>query len=150
MTDSSRPWINIRSPTFLVARALAVCGRCRSSTPVIAAAVPPGHETRDEDTWEIADHHALLFHIDYLSAAVIMRLQAQGAYRRDTHWINHCRSCGAPQDDLELFCEPEGAFLPTSASSAALIELLSVDEPLEAAAAGYAIEPQFLFTTRKE
>jgi hypothetical protein len=150
MTDSSKPWINIRSPTFFVARAVAVCGRCRSPIPVIAVAVPPGHETRDEDSWEIADHHALLFHIDYLPAAVSTRLQAQGAYRCDTHWINHCESCGAPQDDLELFCEPEGAFLPTSESSAALIEIRPVDEPFEAAAAGYAIEPQFLFPADNE
>jgi hypothetical protein len=63
----------------------------------------------------------------------------QGSY-----WANHCERCGALQEDHELFCEPEGAFLPTSPAAAATIELLSVHECLEAGAAGYAIDPAFI------
>jgi len=42
----------------------------------------------------------------------------------------------AEQDDFELFCEPEGAFSPTSKEAAALIRLHEVSEPFEAEAAG--------------
>ncbi len=51
-------------------------------------------------------------------------------------------------DDHDLFCEPEGAFLPTSHARAAAIQLLRIDEPLEAAAAGYACDPQFFESAR--
>jgi hypothetical protein len=47
-------------------------------------------------------------------------------------------------DDHELFCEPEGAFLPTSESTAAAIHLVLVDEPFETSAAGYSYEPPLL------
>jgi hypothetical protein len=46
-------------------------------------------------------------------------------------------------DDHELHCEPEGAFQPSSAADAARILLFQISEPLEAAAGGYAIEPEF-------
>ncbi len=51
-------------------------------------------------------------------------------------------------DDHDLFCEPEGAFLPTSQAQAAAIQLVRIDEPLEAAAAGYACDPQFFESAR--
>jgi hypothetical protein len=47
-------------------------------------------------------------------------------------------------EDHDLFCEPDGAFLPTTAQRAAAVILERVDEALEAGAAGYACDPQFL------
>ena len=47
-------------------------------------------------------------------------------------------------EDHDLFCEPDGAFLPTTAESAAGVILERVDEALGAGAAGYACDPQFL------
>jgi hypothetical protein len=47
-------------------------------------------------------------------------------------------------EDHDLFCEPDGAFLPTTAESAAAVTLERVDEALEAGAVGYACDPQFL------
>ena len=64
---------------------------------------------------------------------------AQGSY-----WANHCEHCGSLQEDHDLFCEPEGAFLPVDAAWASAIELTRIDEPFAAAAAGYAYEPEYL------
>jgi hypothetical protein len=91
----------------------------------------------------------LLFHVNYLPDAVLRRLhQATPSYDFDPSdevscWANHCEHCGRAQDDNELFCEPEGAFLPASAAGARLIRLVAVDEPLEAGAAGFAYEPEY-------
>jgi hypothetical protein len=53
-------------------------------------------------------------------------------------------------DDQELFCEPGGAFLPTSESAAGLIDLLPIDLAFEAVAGGYAHEPSFFSARFKE
>jgi hypothetical protein len=150
--------INIRASRFIVAQTLGVCGHCRKATRLVALAVPPGHmalelddEAQDEetavDTWRIAANHALLFHVEYLPAAVRRRLrQFASSYRLSdpaAHWANHCGHCGASFDDQELFCEPGGAFLPPDESSAGSIHLERIDEAFEAVAAGYAYEPCF-------
>jgi hypothetical protein len=161
MTEAPTHSINIRSPRFLVARTVAACWRCRALTTLIAVALPPGHETLelddqapDEahavDTWQTAAQHALLFHIEFLPASVAARLQLLASLRHDGYWANHCAWCDLPQDDQALFCEPGGAFAPASESSAALIEILSVDEPFEAVVAGYAVEPHFLYAMRRK
>jgi len=112
-------------------------------------------ETQNEalavDIWCAATHHAFLFYIEFLPAVIQDRLkQFTQSYRlefsdaaHEPYWANHCERCGSLLDDHELFCEPEGAFLPTSESSAGAIHLLALDEAFEAAAAGYAYEPQF-------
>jgi hypothetical protein len=113
------------------------------------------NETQNEalavDTWCVATHHAFLFYIEFLPAVIQDRLkQFTQSYRLEfsdaaqgPYWANHCERCGSLLDDHELFCEPEGAFLPTSESSAGAIHLLALDEAFEAAAGGYAHEPQF-------
>ncbi|MDP9014492.1 MAG: hypothetical protein M3O41_17895 [Pseudomonadota bacterium] len=154
--------INIRSPSFFLARTVGTCGHCRRPTSLFALAVPPGHRTLEldhdgeaedlaSDAWLLADHCAFLFHIEFLPTAVQVRVKqltqsdrfgfsdaATGAL-----WGNHCDQCDSFLNDEELFCEPEGAFLPTSESSAGLIHLLRIDEEFEATAAGYAFEPPF-------
>jgi hypothetical protein len=163
--------INIRSPRFYIARTVSTCWHCGSPTALVALAVPPGHETLDVDdeasdetsdgetrrceyaasTWSVADHNAFLFYIDFLPAAIQDRLnQHLPSYRRGdgtlaagSYWANHCGRCGSRLDDHELFCEPEGAFLPTSESTAAAIQLATVDEAFETSAAGYSYEPQY-------
>ena len=161
MTESATHSINIRSPRFLVARTVAPCWRCSAPTTLIAVALPPGHETLeldDEasgeahavDTWQTAAQHAFLFHIEFLPNFVAAQLQPLASLRYDGYWANHCAWCDLPQDDQALFCEPEGAFAPASESSAALIEILAIDEPFEAAVAGYAVEPQFLYAMRRK
>ena len=154
--------INIRSPRFLLARTVGTCWHCRATIPLFALAVPPGHmvlepddEAQDEetavDTWRIAAVSAFLFYVEYLPAAVQNRLkQVTQSYRlgdcavvAGSHWANHCEHCGSLLDDHELFCEPDGAFLPTDESRARIIHLVPIDEAFEADAAGYAYEPDF-------
>jgi hypothetical protein len=153
---------NIRSSRYFVAETMGACGYCRASTGVLALALPPGHELLAmdadaepgqlaQDLWEGAPCNAFLFYIEHLPDAVQRRLRefssryrfAYSAATLGSYWVNHCEQCGSPLEDHDLFCEPEGAFLPTNHARAAAIKLLRIDEPLEAAAAGYAQEPEF-------
>jgi len=53
-------------------------------------------------------------------------------------------SCGALLEDHDLYCEPDGAFLPMSGDITADFELTWIAEPIEAAAGGYSCDPAFL------
>jgi hypothetical protein len=117
------------------------------------------HRKYSAAAWSVADHNAFLFYVNSLPGAVQQRISHyQPAYRlidadvtaaaataagggSGSYWANHCDRCGCQLDDHELFCEPEGAFLPTSESTAAAIHLVLVDEPFETYAAGYSYEP---------
>lgn len=152
--------INIRSSGYFIACGTVTCGRCRASTLVIGLGLPPAHETLSTnaedgesapDSWEDATCNALVFYIEYLPDAVQRQLTSfspwyrfdHGARSQESYWANHCEKCGSLLDDQEIFCEPEGPFLPTSEASAAGIQIFWIDEPIEAAAAGYALDPQF-------
>ena len=115
------------------------------------------HREHPAAAWSVADHNAILFYVDSLPAAVQKRINRyQPAYQpidtdaaaataagggSGSYWANHCEKCACQLDDDELFCEPEGAFLPTSESTAAAIHLVLVDEPFETSAAGYSYDP---------
>jgi hypothetical protein len=118
------------------------------------------HREHPAAAWSVADHNAFLFYVSSLPGALQNRInQYQRAYRpidadasaaapatgagggSGSYWANHCEQCGCQLDDQELFCEPEGAFLPTSEATAAAIHLVLVDEPFETSAAGYSYEP---------
>jgi hypothetical protein len=154
--------INVRSSSYLIARTVAACSCCHQATRLLALALPILHETLSlepnieagevaGEIWDVADCNAFLFYIEYLPDAVQRRLRLfSGTYRLGysaatlgSYWANHCEKCGSHLDDHELFCEPEGAFLPTSAAGAAVIELIRIDEGIEAATAGYACDPEF-------
>ena len=163
MSDpSERQDINVSSPRYFIARRLGACGYCRAPTQVFALAVPPGHwalemdaDAQDGavavDTWRLATHSAFLFYVEYLPDVIHRRLKRFTQYYRFGHsdaamgfyWANHCERCGCLLDDHDLFCEPDGAFVPTRASTARLIHLLPMNEEIEVLAAGYAYEPQF-------
>ena len=156
--------LDVRAERYLIARTVGLCLHCRGETSLVGLVVPPGHETQsigDENAgapspgggiWECAPRHALLFYVGVLPDAVRQRLQTVApAYRlarspatQGSYWANHCERCGGLQEDHELFCEPEGAFLPMSSEAGAAIELLPVEEPIRAGAAGYALAPEFL------
>lgn len=159
--------INVRSQNYLIARATGECPHCHAETCLVALMLPPQHEAlsmneNDQqvgegssirgDTWERAHRHAFLFYVESLPDEVSRRLQALAPMYRfavspatqGSHWANHCERCGAFQEDHDLFCEPEGAFLPVSPAAASRIELAPIGEAIEAAAAGYAIDPQFV------
>ena len=170
---SERPSLadaNVRSPTYYVARTKVRCWHCGSSTGLLALAVPDGHETLDEDAqadadggksptdaWQPANANALLFYVGCLPDAVQGRLNqllplfrlSPSAATSSSYWANHCEHCGTLLGDHELHCEPDGAFMPSSEAAAAQIELLGMQEPLEALAGGYALEPEFFGFMRK-
>jgi hypothetical protein len=159
----SKADINVRSRSYWIAHATGECSRCHAGTRLVALALPPHHESRnlDEDvekdelpahTWENAEWSAFVFYVEYLPREVRRRLQAASPdYRfafseriQGSYWANHCAACGALLEDHDLFCEPDGAFLPTTAVGAAAVTLVRVAAALEAGAAGYACDPQFL------
>jgi hypothetical protein len=164
MADSdSKANINVRARSYWIAHATGECDGCGAETRCIALALPPSHQSLALDgdvqkdeliayIWETAEWSAFLFYVEYLPDEVRRRLQAaSGGYRfafsertQGSYWANHCSACGALMEDHELFCEPDGAFLPTTAQSASTVTLERVEEALEAGAVGYACDPQFL------
>jgi hypothetical protein len=163
--------INVRSQTYCVARTQVRCWHCGLPTGVLALAVPHGHETLNEETppgpgegetamaeaWQRADANAILFYVEHLDLDVECRLKhlsplfrlAHSAATSSSYWANHCEHCGALLGDHELHCEPDGAFMPSSEAAAAAVELLDMRAPFEAAAAGYAPEPEFFQFMRR-
>jgi hypothetical protein len=154
---------NFRSRGYFVVRTSGKCPSCRASTPLVALALPPEHEIlcmeADEasenaapDTWEAAGCSALLFYVASLPESAKRRVaQFSHLYRyacsaatQESHWANHCEQCGSLLEDHDLFCEPDGAFLPMSGASASDIEVIWIDEPIEAAAGGYSCDPVFI------
>jgi hypothetical protein len=120
----------------------------------------PGLDTGLENgsvPWQPAGVNAFLFYVEYLPDSVQGRLRDLSpsfrfAYSDATltsYWANHCDHCGRLLGDHELHCEPEGAFVPVSEAAAAAIELLKIEEPFEAAADGYAFEPEFFSLMRE-
>jgi hypothetical protein len=159
----SLPGANIRSKTYYLARTEAKCWHCGVPTHLLALAVPNGHQTLDVDApldsgqgsapgaWHRAGCNAFLFFVESLSDEVQSRLSrisqsfrlSYCAATLNSYWANHCEHCAALLGDHELHCEFDCAFMPSSESNAADIELVQVREPLEATAAGYAMEPEF-------
>jgi hypothetical protein len=164
MVDSgSKANINVRSGSYWIAHATGECGRCRAGTRLVALALPPDHQSLELDwdaeedesvayNWESAEYSAFLFYVEYLPEEIGRRLQAVSEGYRfafsertlSSYWANHCAACGALIEDHDLFCEPDGAFMPTTAVSAAAVTLERVDQALQARAVGYACDPQFL------
>jgi hypothetical protein len=161
VTDLRRTEANVRSPGYYIAVTRALCRNCGESTRVLALAATRDHETLDADPegtdpWQHAGIVAFLFHVTYLSDEVQRRLLPFSPEFRSQHgdagssayWVNHCQHCGGVLDDQELHCEP-GVFMPGSEAEAAEIGLFKMDHLLEAAAAGYAPEPEFLEFMRR-
>ncbi len=155
--------INVRCDSYWIARATGECDRCHAETRFVALALPPHHQSLALDwdieqdewvayNWETAAWGAFLFYVEYLPEQVRRRLQrASKGYgfafserTQGSYWANHCATCAALIEDHDLFCEPDGAFLPTTAAGAAAVTLERVDESFEAGAIGYACDPQFL------
>jgi hypothetical protein len=155
--------VNNRSLSYFIACARQRCGHCRTLTPVVGLVLPAGHQALEVDTdsalgvlaadaWVTVQAGAILFDVEYLSDAVDKRLRELSQHYRAEldeasgrpNWMNHCAFCAAPQADFDLYCEPEGAFMPISPEAAAKIRLHEMCEPFEAQASGYACAPEFL------
>lgn len=151
--------INVRAWRYLILKAPRVCRRCQTPTAVFAFALPPGHQTLESDDdagehcrWQENDFGALPHYIEFLADGVRKRIQALTPCLRldfskttsSWYWMNHCEHCDMKQGDFELFCEPEVAFMPVTAESAAAIQVAHVPEPFEASAGGHVLDPEFL------
>jgi hypothetical protein len=160
MADSTDD-INVRSPYYYVAQTMTRCPRCGRLTEVVALALPSGHETLDPESdaggeWQSVASNAILFYVAGLNEPVQQQLRrlhpryglAANAATQKTFWSNHCANCDSLLDDYELHCEP-GGFSPSDETEAAQIHLLRVDQALEAAAAGYAYQPEFFELMRR-
>jgi hypothetical protein len=162
---------NLRSNSYFVARAGIECRRCGRRTVVTALALAGGHEIFEADPdsagasagdlWQAADAGAFLFHVEQLPPNVQCRLQEVSPHYRHPDaaqggegaqggcWTNHCEHCGAPLSDDDLHCEPGAPFMPQSAAEAAAIEMIICPGPFEAAAGGYAHEPDYFEFMRR-
>jgi hypothetical protein len=162
-SDSVGNDVNNRSASYFIAYALQRCAQCGNLTPVVGLVLPAGHQALEvatdaalgvpaADAWVTVEASAILFDVEYLSDAVAKNLRELSQHYRAhldetsgrSNWMNHCSFCAAPQADAELYCEPEGAFMPISPAAAAKIRLHEVCEPLEAQACGCAYAPEFL------
>jgi hypothetical protein len=155
---------NVRAAGYFVARTHTTCRRCRKSTRLMAVALPQDHQTLQEGSddgehcavWQFAAGYALLFYIEHLCDGVRRRLIRLSPFFRltyspstlNSYWANHCEYCDALLEDHDLHCEPGGAFMPSSATAAAHIELQHILEPFAARASGYAFEPAFFALMR--
>ena len=164
------PGANVRSHCYFVARTRVRCPYCGLPTGLLAVAVPHDHEILHEDdgddaddraepsaeVWQRAGVNAFLFYVHHLSDGARDQLNRLSrcfrpvhcAATMNTHWVNHCERCGRPLGDHELHCEP-GVFMASSEAAAANIELVRIQEPFVAVAAGYAVEPEFFAFMRK-
>lgn len=152
--DEILPSANLRATGYYIAHRWATCPYCGAATLLTALAVGAGHEMRDDesDDWEPVEAHAFSFYIAAVSAPVHRQLRKQAPNFRfvsdkttgHAGWANHCEHCGLAVDDDLLHAEPGGhGFVPCSENQAASVYLIEVDEPFEALAAGYALEPEF-------
>jgi hypothetical protein len=163
MQQMDLPLPRFRSRGYWLAQLAMVCPFCDAATRVAGVALPANHETledAEEDQgcgWQTVAANALLFFITQIPRETQghLRQLAPGFRRTDSgaagesHWANHCEHCGALLDDQELHCEPGDSFVPITAAQGSQIRLIEFHEPLEASAAGYSLEPEFLpFTPR--
>jgi hypothetical protein len=146
----------LRSSSYYIAHAHAQCESCNQSSRVIALALPPGHESRVDGSWQYAEANAFIFYVAELAAPVSRLLHQAaplfsrkwGEGQRNPYWANHCEHCGSMFNDETLHCEP-GGFMPTQPAEAEAIELSRIAEEFSAEAAGYAFDPEYFSLIRK-
>lgn len=148
------PCINIRAARYFIAESAKACWKCGGSTRVYGFLLPAGHETvndagSDDDAvtveWVAIDEPTIIHYVDCLPIAVQSRIATlTHHYRLDfsqttqsSYWMNHCEHCGMKQGDFEMYCEPQGAFLPLYKYEAEQITVHLVHEPFEASCGGF-------------
>jgi hypothetical protein len=158
--DVPLPNANLRARSYYIARTCVACPHCGASTLLIALALAPGHEQRDDELgdWQPVGANAFCFHIAAVSRTVYRRLRKHAPYFKFTSggsagesgWANHCQHCDLAIADAELHEEPGvHGFALCSAAHAAGIDLIEIAEPFEVSAAGYALEPEFFALMRR-
>jgi hypothetical protein len=146
----------VRSASFLLAQAIARCPHCSEPTSVFCLGVEPGHDMRTDDHWFTEDAGVLLFYVESMSPEAVAHVrelapQFRINYSRivdRNYWANHCQHCGKIQEDHDLHCEPDAAFLPTSVHAAEQILTVEIQAPFLARAGGISEQPSFFASTR--
>lgn len=148
--------MNVRSANYLLLHAIAPCPHCSQPTSVFCLGVTAGYESRTEERWFSEDAAALLFYVESLSMEagnLVRELAPQ--FRVDysmsvdrNYWVNHCQHCETSQEDHDLHCEPDAAFLPTSVHAAEQILTVAVQAPFLARAGGISDQLSFLSLMR--
>ena len=140
---------NLRSETFGLSFAEALCWKCAQKHPVARIlAQNPDHYWEDE--WERYEGLVALTFVSALTpeACAVLRQHApwMGLLRSKAggeYWANACEHCGALAGDHYLG-EPDAPFFPTSPEAAALIKSTWFDVPFEAACGSVTLDPSWL------
>jgi hypothetical protein len=143
---------NVRAASYFIVHTHIPCPHCGAVTPLIAVALPPAHETLDDesDGWQSVPANAFLHCLEAVSCTVHVRLrQAAPNFRFASYWANHCEHCEQVLGDDHVHGEPGCGFTPIGEDAAADIILTEVAEPFEALAAGYSLEPEFFARMRR-
>ncbi len=106
------------SAPFYIFRAQANCWKCRENCPVVALASGEGNPF-------------LLSNIESMPDQVLAAIRAinpnyelrTSRTAESQYFMNTC-PCGAHFGDFYLYCEPGGAFFPTTEAEAARIEVM--------------------------
>jgi hypothetical protein len=132
-TDSE-PCATLVAPAYIV-EAGTSCWNCLQDTAVFALAAE-GIESLISSTRK-TDKFQLISSMTWLSPDLQQHLtrHADSQFFLDESpmdgssiYLNHCRNCGAPLNDLELFCEPGGAFFPMDEEECQRITLVSLPD----------------------
>lgn len=132
-TDS-QPCATLVAPAYIVT-AETSCWNCLHDTAVFALAAE-GIESLISSSHK-SDNFQLISSITWLSPDLQQHLtrHADSQFFLDespmdgsSHYLNHCRNCGAPLNDFELFCEPGGAFFPMDQEACQRITLIPLPE----------------------
>lgn len=155
---------NLCADNYLIAITEGTCGSCGRATRLIGLILPAGAEVLGEEamtdpvgepqpaSWERSSGATLLFYILTLPPQASRHLWriapayrlADGGETEFAYWANHCEHCDGRFDDQDLFCEFDGAFVPTNSAAAAKIELKRICEPIAVLTAGAACDPPYL------
>ena len=161
-TDPNAPLpnANLRAARYYIARTCVACPHCGISTLLCALALGSGHEARDDELgdWQAVQANAFCFYIAAVSRAVYRRLRrkapnfkfASSDDAAESHWLNHCQHCDLVIADDEIHGEPGmHGFVLCNEAHAANIDLIEINEPFEALAGGYSVEPEFFAFMRR-
>jgi hypothetical protein len=115
--DGEDPYL-IESSEAYVACATAPCQQCAARIEVITLYCAQGALEG-----EPLDHFSVM-HISAVDDALEAQLTPWSFFRKTAFvFCNHCAHCGAPQQDIDLHCEPDGVFFHMDAASRAAMTL---------------------------
>lgn len=137
--------LNLRAPEAYLVRGSKLCWKCSAPIAVIGFLMAPGFQMLEswddgEATWSEQDDWRFAHYIGELAQpaarfAVATSPDYRLAFSKTTnsrYWANHCPACRRLQGDFNLFCEPDGPFMPTTRQEASTLRATRLVEPFEA------------------